>query len=256
MTDRANTYFKFGSRFYIHPESGEKQPGVTSIISSASAKPFLQAWNAKLVAEFAVDNMPIVGPLAAVDRQAAIDLLKGAPKRYTAKAGDLGTEVHAAFEVISGGGKLGHVSPTVTPFVRHFDEFCQQWQPEFLFREETLWNSTVGYAGSADAFVKIQGETIVLDFKTGKSVYPEVGLQLSAYRGAEEMLSEGSVPQTTGGAVLHIRPEGWSLIPIKCDEEIFDVFVHMVHVFNWANNLSRTVVGRKLEVPIGKALKA
>lgn len=45
-----------GSRFYVHPETNAKAPGVTSITGNLP-KPFLQYWGQKLVAEEAVDNL-------------------------------------------------------------------------------------------------------------------------------------------------------------------------------------------------------
>lgn len=243
--ERANTIQRSGSRFYVR--GSEKQPGVTSIIGAAEAKPFLQAWSAKMVAEYVADNLGAVLPLLMADRVSAIDVMKNAPRRYTKVAADRGTYVHELFELMTTGGKMPvRIEPEIKPFVSHMQEFLDKFQPKILAVEETLWNSTVGYAGSVDAFMEIGGEIVVLDLKTSKAVYSSTALQLAAYRFAEETISGGPVPSATAGAVLHVREEGWSLVPMKCDEEVFEVFKNMVQIFKWSTGLSRDVIGKAL----------
>ena len=55
-TPKINTTFRGGSRFYIHPGSGEKVPGVTSVLNMLP-KPFLKAWAGKEVATTAVRSL-------------------------------------------------------------------------------------------------------------------------------------------------------------------------------------------------------
>ncbi|WP_243869636.1 hypothetical protein [Streptomyces liangshanensis] len=62
------TITRSGSRFYFDPEKLDlKVPGVTSIIGMLP-KPFLAFWNAKMVAELAVDSLPFVQQMAERDR--------------------------------------------------------------------------------------------------------------------------------------------------------------------------------------------
>ena len=100
---KVQTLKRGGSRFYVEPETQEKVPGVTSILSMLP-KPFLTFWSAKMVAEFAVDNFGAYSQLIMNgQRQAAIDLLKGAPRRFTSGRADIGTEAHGLFEMMGRG---------------------------------------------------------------------------------------------------------------------------------------------------------
>lgn len=246
MAERVNTVMRGGSRFYVHPGHGEKLPGVTSVINMLP-KPFLVGWASKMAAEFVVDNIGSVMPLALSDRTAAIDLIKGASRRYTRAAGEIGTEAHELFEKLARGQNVPRQHPDMQPFVDHYKAFLDKWQPEFVALEETVWNSVDGYAGSFDAIVKIGGETLILDNKTTKSgVHSEVALQLAAYRYGRTYLNGEALPQIDAGAVLHIRPEGWQLVPVRCDEPIFEAFKNLLKVFEWDSLTQRNVVGKAL----------
>ena len=241
---KVKTFSAKGSRFYVHPETNESVPGVTSILNQLP-KPFLQYWSAKVVAEYAYDNRASWQNL---DRQAAVDLLKGSPRRYTSGRADIGTEAHDAFEKLGNGDDPGPIRIEVQPYVDHFKLFLDEFQPEFIGQELTVWSEKHRYAGSTDAFLRIQGEPVVVDWKTTKSIYPEVGLQLAAYRYADHVLdmygTNSPIPKLEGGAVLHVREDGYDLVPLRCDEEVFEMFLSLRNFsFEWAAELSKTVVG-------------
>ncbi|MEU1074308.1 MULTISPECIES: hypothetical protein [unclassified Streptomyces] len=241
------------SRFYIDPDDGDvKVPGVTSV-GSMLPKDFLTFWAAKEAAEAAVSNWDIVSELIKRDPKGAVDYLKNAHRRKTTAASDLGSAAHDIFERMSRGEKINDrsVHMDLKPFVRWFREFLAEIKPRFLYLEETVWSDTHKYAGSFDAIAEVDGEVVLLDWKTSARVYDSVALQLSAYRYADRIILAESgesvpVPATVGGAVLHVRPEGWQLVPVKCDEEVFDTFLHLRGVFDWEAHGKRSVVGRPI----------
>lgn len=247
-TPKINTIKRGGSRFYVEPDSGIKVPGVTSIVGMLP-KEFLRYWAAKEVAQTAVDELGTIVNMVLRDPSAAVDHLKKAPDRNTRKAADTGTAAHDLFERMAKGENVGRVHPDLEPFVRHFDEFLTVAQPEYHFMEETVWSDKHQYAGSFDAFATIQGERVWIDNKTTRSgIHEEVGIQLAAYRYADHILRpDGSrvpMPKADGGAVLHVRPEGWKLVPVKADEEMFEVFLHLREVFRYEKELKGSIVGR------------
>lgn len=255
-TPKLNTIKREGARFYIDPETGEKAPGVTSVVGMLP-KEFLRYWAAKEVAKTAVDELGLVVTMVLNDPEAAIDHLKKSPDRNTRKAADTGTAAHDLFEKMSRGEPLGRYHPDLEPFVRHFDEYLRVVKPDYHYMEETVWSEKHKYAGSFDAFATISGEKVWLDNKTTRSgIHEEVGIQLAAYRFADFIIREDGtqleMPEADGGAVLHIRPEGWKLVPVKCDEAMFDVFLHLREVFRYEKEIKRTVVQRPVASGTGE----
>jgi hypothetical protein len=90
-------------------------------------------------------------------------------------------------------------------------------------------------------------------------VYPEAGLQMSAYRKATVCwLRDGSrVPMPAAaevGVVLHLRPEGFWLYPARCGELEYRYFRHAQMVDEWSSRISSAkadepVIGAPLVVP-------
>ncbi|MFJ3248335.1 PD-(D/E)XK nuclease family protein [Streptomyces sp. NPDC086782] len=248
-----STLQRSGSRFYIDPDNGAiKVPGVTSVVGMAP-KDFLSFWNAKVVAETAVEQIDTVVRLAERDPAGAVDYLKGAPRRQTRAASDLGTAAHDLFERLARGEEVKDrsVHIDVKRHVRWFREFLDDVQPEFLYFEETVWSDTHQYAGSFDAIAKVDGETVILDWKTSKSIYDSVALQLSAYRYADRIIlaetgESVDVPEIVGGGALHVRPEGWALHPVECGPTVFDAFLHLRGTFDWEKEGKKRVIGKPI----------
>lgn len=252
-TPKVNTVKRGGARFYVNPTSGDKVPGVTSVLNQLP-KPFLQYWAAKVVAEQAVDNVGGWINLALNgDRDGAVDYLKRAPGRNTGKAADMGTEAHDIMEQMARGNSPGRVAPDMRWAVDNFSEFLDAFQPEFLHLEETVWNLSPGYAGSFDAIAKIDGETLVLDWKTTRSgVHAEVALQMCAYANADFIMSPDGeqvpLPAIDGAAVMHTRPdgEGWKLVPVAIDSDVLlPIFHALLVTMDW-QAVSKQVLGKEM----------
>jgi hypothetical protein len=256
------TVMRGGSRFYVDAETHVQAPGVTSIVGMLP-KPFLAPWNAKMTAELALDSFDFVQRMAeTAGRPAAVDYLKGAARRYTKIRADIGSEAHDLFERMVRGEIVRRVSQDLEPYRRHFDEFLDVVQPELVRAEDVAWSDTHNYAGSFDAILRLKlnedgkpdqgGEvaTIVADWKTSKSTYADVALQMAAYRHADRLIdpegNSSTFPETDGAAVLHITPEQWALKPVRTDDEVFDFFVTLRKVFNWDREVSKTVIGRAI----------
>lgn len=250
-TPKIATYRRGGSRFYIHPETGDKVPGVTSVLNMLP-KPFLKAWAAKEVATTAV-AMGQTGELAAMatrDPEGAIDYLKRSPDRNTRAAADVGTAAHGVFETLALGNPMPRLTPELEPFAKHFADFLDTVQPTYLRQEDTVWSEKHAYAGSFDALVEIQGTRAWVDNKTTRSgVHAEVALQLSAYAHADYLLDGETgeqllMPEADRGLVLHVRPEGWGLYEVPIGDDVFEFFLALRQVFVWDTALSRGIPGR------------
>lgn len=228
-TPKIETVYRGGSRYYVHPETGDVVPGVTSILSMR-AKPFLMAWAAKMTAEVAVASLDVLPSMVAADRQGAIDFLKGASRRNTKQAGEVGTAAHGVFERLANGETLGTLTPDLQPFAAHFSDFLATMSPEIVYQEETVWSEAHSYAGSFDAIMTVEGRLVFADWKTTRSgVHEDAAWQLAAYRHADYILTDDGqvlkVPSTDGAVVLHVRPEGWGLYTVDAGEETFEEFL-------------------------------
>lgn len=244
---KLSTIKRGDSRFYVGPD-GKKVPGVTSILNMLP-KPFLQFWSAKVVAEWCADNVGAFTQLLINgEREAALNLAKGAPRRSTNDAAKIGTAVHDYFEQYARGNPPKRVPLEVQPFADHIKDFHDRYQPEYLFLEETVWSDTHDYAGSFDWIAKIGDEIVMGDTKSTRSgVHAEVSMQLSAYAFGDKLIlqdgSEVDVPKVDAGAVFHVRPEGWKLVPARVSRGVFDHFLSLRHTFDWVNGLENNVLG-------------
>ncbi|MDT0267969.1 hypothetical protein RM844_16945 [Streptomyces sp. DSM 44915] len=257
MAGQIRTIHRGGSRFYVAPD-GAKVPGVTSVVAMLP-RPFLVNWAARMTAEAAVDQLAAVTSIAERDRSGAVDYLKGAHRRYTQSRADIGSEAHDTFERQIRGERVGRVHRDIEPYRVGFAEFLESVRPELVRAEDVAWSDRHDYAGSFDALLRVRldengkpdenGEPalLVADWKTSRATYPDVGLQMTAYARADRIIApDGTsepMPAVDGAAVLHIRPEGWSFKPVRSDDEVFDVFLSLRHIFEWDREISRTVVG-------------
>ena len=244
------TIKRSSSRWYVDPRNGEKVIGVTSVLRMLP-KPFLQYWASKVVAETAVDNLGTVMNLVTADNRAgAIDFLKRSPGRSSGAAADTGTVIHGLVERLNRGEDIGPVHPDYEPWIDNYRRFLDDWQPTFVEVEATAWSNTFGYAGTLDAICTIEGDTVLVDLKTGRGVYEATALQLSAYAHADYLLSpdgtERPIPDLDGAAVIHLRPYFYSLVPVRTDESLFEVFKALLRVHLWDAEEKRGVIGTPL----------
>lgn len=260
------TVTRGGSRFYVSASLPDvRYPGVTSVVGMLP-KPFLVRWAARMTARTAIENLAAVRAIAAADREGAVDYLAGGHRRHTRARADVGSAAHSAFERVLRGEPVGLVRPDVQRHVQRFREFVAAVNPELVRAEEVAWNDTHRYAGSFDAILRLwldadQRPTpdrsgtpalLMVDYKTSKSVYPEVALQLAAYANAEKVIDaagrEAPMPEVDGAAVLHVTEERWSLQPVRLDRAVFDHFLTLRRTFDWDREVSRTALG----APIAK----
>lgn len=197
----------------------------------------------------------------------------------------LGTELPTT--VMVGEEEYRFDGPELAPYIEQFHLFEDTWQPGFTASEMVVANPVHGYAGTLDYTIDAHGligdalraagydvpddVDLMGDTKTGgdwdrltsaghvHGVYPEAGLQMSAYRNAKVCwLRDGSrvpMPPTAQiGVVLHLRPEGFRLYPVRCGELEYSYFRHAQMVDEWSSRLASAkaddpVIGAALQVP-------
>jgi hypothetical protein len=261
---------------------------VTTIIGCLD-KPALVPWAAIKTAEAAVDKLDLVGSILEEDgRQDAINYLKNARFRVgkgLRSATQLGTAVHKACEhkAIHGYYETEDANDReLRPFLVQYDQFLDQFQPEMKAAEVTVFSETYGYAGTCDGFLRIDGIDYIIDYKTSredtdgqgkpKGPYPEVALQLAAYRYADlaavwrarqleqfkrryYLLNDQErelgvpVPEVAHGLVVYLTPTRFALHPVRCDESIFEHFLHTIDAARFVLDIGKSVIGNPLIPP-------
>lgn len=223
---RRGAYYHYNGRRYV---------SVTNVLKSL-AKPALTNWAARTAAQAIFDDPYEVD---------TVNKAVSAIYKTRDRAGQRGSDAHAYAERVAKeypekhhdlGDLVGGPGFAVLSF---FDTM----KPKAIFTEVNLYNDTHGYAGTADLIAKIADKTWLVDYKTSKAVYPEMGLQLAAYANAEFYLSAFDygleddapldIPQIDATAVVLLRPDGhFTWTPLEGD---FEVFLSLKKVWEWAN---------------------
>lgn len=246
---------------------------VTTLLGQGVPKPALLGWAVKVTAEYAIDNLDMLAAVAGKDREAALKLLKDARWRKSSEATARGSDVHRAAEQLAY-GETPQVDPEIMPYVDQFSRFLDEHQPVFELAEAPVYNLTYHYAGTLDAVVTVAGRKCVLDMKTtpkrpggadgARPPFPEVALQLAAYRRAEkvgvnpanEVTYQGRryyqyddttatvpMPETDGALCLVVSPYDYQLIPVRTDVEVWTAWLYVREVARWQLDTSQKVIG-------------
>lgn len=233
---------------------GQKVDGVTTVISNGVPKPALMPWAAREVATFAADNLELLGQL---DREACIDLLKGAHYRDRDKAARRGTEVHRLAELLINDEEVD-VPDELLGHVDSYLKFLTEFNPKPILVEPVLGNRKHKWMGTADLVCEMCDEIWLIDIKTTRSgIYGEVGLQLAAYSHAEFYLdaagNEQPMPFIERTGAIWVRADGYDVVPVVADARIYRTFLYAQQVARFATVTSKEVVGDVIQPPQGKA---
>ncbi|MGW1071511.1 hypothetical protein [Streptomyces sp. NPDC002537] len=261
--------------WYRDKVTGQKLRRVTTILEQGCAKgEALTIWAGNITAETAMAHLPQLVAASRVpeQREEMTTWLKRAHIRRKDERADVGTAVHRLIEAHVLGQPMPAElldDPEMQPYLRHFTRFVEEWRVEFEASEMVVGSSEAGYAGTLDYLLRspllakeygVPASTVFMgDTKTGgeldvKGVYPEAALQMAAYRNARvAWLRDGTkvpMPATySTGVVLHLRPEGYRLIPVTCDDEVFRAFLVIQRAAEWTSGLSKKVIRPALTLP-------
>jgi hypothetical protein len=267
------------------PQPDDRRHWSVTTIIGALDKPALVYWSAEQTALAAINSRDAWQAIEQSDgTEEAVRWLTGA--RYRRPRGqrtatELGTAVHEACETYALTGQRPDVDDDVTPFLDQFDQWAQTFQPAYQAAEVTVY-SDKGYAGTCDAFLTVDGVRFIADYKTTAksftkrgdptSPYPEVALQLAAYRYADcaaiwrprrmekfrrryYLLSDAEramavpVPEVDTGLVIHITPDHCDAYPVECGPDVHRTFLYVQEAARFQFETSKTVIGKPLTAP-------
>jgi hypothetical protein len=284
----AETDAATGSRWYIHPRTGERFMSVTTVLSHIS-KFGLPDWSARLAAEAALERLPWLNRCSRVKpcnatktenacgqcRECALLWLANRHNDVRDGAGDRGSRVHEAAEQIALFGEGAHVDEDIRPLVDLYLKWKATYRPEYLATEMTVISRKWGYAGTLDGILRfpadsplpkqlahLRGVPVVDDLKTGKHLGLAEAWQVNAYARADAVLlpdgSEEPMPPIEGGLILHLRrvetPEGGFVMKAQMREvHLTDAnhaaFVHELRVAESLGAGLGTGLSRPINLP-------
>lgn len=238
---------------YYRDATGARVPGVTTIIGDGVPKPALINWAANATAEAAVDrwdDLAVLGPAKRLKE------LQGA--RYAEKdaAARRGTEVHRAAEELLA-GKPVQVPEEIAGHVESYARFLDEFKVEPIHVEFSCVSYRWGYAGTADLFAALvlpdKGPVkMLMDLKTTRSgVFGETALQLAAYRYPDVWVigdEEIEPPEADYAAAIHVRGDGYDLVPVEAGEKQHKQFLYAMKVREFGLE-SRDLVGAPIIAP-------
>lgn len=225
-------------------------------------------WAVKTTGLYALEN---ANALSGLDQDAALDAVVRARYRTSGRAMSRGTDIHKAAEALALGAPM-ELTDEAKPYVDQYQLFLEEHQPEFLMAEAPVYNPSRFYAGTCDGIMLIDAQRVVFDLKTtdkgpssGKSrpPYPEVALQLAAYRRAEfvgalaeQRYSGGKryylfdpegehqpMPETDGAVCIVVSPEDYLVVPVRTDDEVFRCFIAARECARFNVDVSKRVFG-------------
>lgn len=238
---------------YYKDATGQRVPGVTTIIDNGPRKKAIENWNATATAEYAIDNWAELGDLAPAAR---LKRLTGARYETTDKAKNRGTEVHKAAEKLLA-GKPAQVPEEIAGHVEAYARFLDEFKVGPAHVEFSCVSYRWGYAGTADLCAWVQlpdrGRSLLLmDLKTSRSgIFGETALQLAAYRFADKWVVDGAEidpAEVDHCAGIHVRGDGYQLVPVEAGEQEFKDFLYAQRIGQFLDR-SRDLIGPAIEPP-------
>lgn len=265
-------------------EEDQRLWSVTTIISVLD-KPALIWWSAEETAKAAIAiRRSIAQRVEEEGEESVIDWLQRARfrrPRGQRTAAELGTAFHEVAEHIAIYGKRPpNIDAELVPFVNQLEDWLARAQPTFEAAEMPLYSTNFSHAGTMDGIMVLDGLRCCLDWKTSRKSfdkkqkktgpYPEVALQLAAYRHSEwavpvpprrwsqhgrryylfgdvERDNAITMPETDAGIVVHVTPEHCDGYFVNCDESIYERFLFILEAAKFPFEIAKTVIGDELE---------
>jgi hypothetical protein len=257
-----------GRNHHYENEAGQKVPGVTGILSRSIPKQgVLTGWAGRQSGDYVLDHWDELVAMAPSERYRAVTY---AHKRSNEAAKVKGTKVHVLGAAVASGAEVV-VPPELVGYVEAYTQFLFDYDVTVFLDEAVVWSKVHGYCGTLDMGASLLMDTglggatyeswvrenWLIDVKTGSGVYDEVAFQLAAYRFADVTVDyppsgepyESKMPTFDRCGVLHVREDGYSLVPVDADERAFRGFLYLKQAAEEIE-ANKGAVGEPLEPPI------
>jgi hypothetical protein len=189
---------KFQSKAHRYYIDGQPKIGVTTILGKVLAKPQLMLWPLNMAIAYMREHIDYTETYTGRDIELLLESAYKAHSVRRDKGSDTGSIVHDLAEKRLQGHtftikEIADLPSEVALALGAFEGFMSKAKPKTIATEQIVYSPTLGYAGTYDSILEIDGKIYLVDLKTtnaGRSapagVYPENFLQLGAYAYAYE----------------------------------------------------------------------
>ncbi len=246
-------------RFYTI--DGHRLPSVTTVLDII-AKPALGPWYAKEERRyFETAMLEVLSRPGARDPEfvltAVAEAVTGvkAADREKQKAAAIGTAVHAGIEwelrrhLGEDAGPAPRLPEAAAWAVESWKDWARNVNLEPLAIERTVYCLACGYAGTLDLYARVKGLLTVLDWKSGRAIYPEAFLQNLAYRHAA---TGAGLPSAQGLIVRlpkHLEHPAWEVMPVPATLTLED-FLAALRLWRWQRAMNGQPTGDQHGDPV------
>jgi hypothetical protein len=234
---------------------GDKIAGATTILGDGYPKPALINWAANITADCVQDRWSDLLDMAPSERD---KLLRRARFDHRDAAAERGKRAHNLIQRLARGEEVDNPDD-LSGYLDAYEQFVADWQPKELLIEAPVFSLEYRYAGTLDAVADlVDGRRWLLDWKTGKAIYPDVALQLAAYRYADVYLDAAGdlqpMPPVDVCGSVWIQDGVYELRPIQVGPDEYAAFGAVQAVAEWraANDDYRNpsdLIGDALQPP-------
>jgi hypothetical protein len=243
------------ARFYtIH---GRQLPSVTTILD-VIAKPALGPWYAKEERRyFEAAMLEVLARPGARDPEfvlsAVAEAVTGvkAADRERQKAVAIGTAIHAGIEwhlrtrLGEDAGPEPRLPEPAIWAVESWKDWARSVDLQPLAIERAVYCELCGYAGTLDLYARVAGVLSVIDWKSGKAIYPEAFLQNVAYRHAADRLALPSEQGLIVRLPKLINDPAWEVMTVPETVTLAD-FLAAGNLWRWQRRMDGQPEGDRL----------
>ena len=219
---------------------------VTSVSKYVGDKQFLIGWSAKKATEYFGERL---FPGIQITSKDLVTWMKEAPQaRYKSldKGADRGNIIHEWLENYVR-WQLGLVTkqpdiptqPKIKGAIESFLQFEEEWNLEYIDTERIIYDPLTNVAGTLDIVAKSNKGLLITDIKTGGGIYPEMHLQIAAYRRGYFYDTKQYADMSV---ILFIPRDGSLCIPVyeELDDEVdYAAYLAACSIYWWWKSKGR-----------------
>jgi hypothetical protein len=203
---KRNGYYYLNDKEYV---------SVTKVLGDVLSKPALYYWFKQQAARIALKE-PELNEKEVI---AKVDLI-------TSDSVERGHYVHSIAEIMPN-IDIDKIIPKYAGYINALKSWWNTNNPQTIHTELELFTDTYNVAGRCDKVMLLRNDNWIIDFKTGKDLYKEVGLQLAIYK---FMANEKGYNIKHTGALLLMEDGGYKFC--QTNDNLED-FVNVLNVWRW-----------------------